>query len=374
MSNIKKYNIFIFFSTFSKTMIEIFLPIFIFNYRQSIKDVLYFYLVMYFFTTLFIPIISILSRKLHYKSIIFISYLFFYFSIIILNKYQLTNENILLISISYSLYLLLYWVGRHFYALKIIENKKVTNSVSSFMIVGVLAMIPAALIGSIILDKFSFLVLLITIIILNLISIIPLYFIKFKKEGEKKDVSFLNIINTFPKKSYLFLIFEQLKFISVLLFPLYIYLYVVEKLNFIGIINLFMNLSSIICVYLLSKKMDKNKKDYLSILSVLLAVVWIFKINTNVQIFLLLIVFLEGIFKTSLETTILRNIYCFGKNYNELYIYFIEFIKNFSRVVFIALFLMFNSNIKFILYLGVLSLIITSVLKFDAGKYGYKKR
>lgn len=348
MSNLKRYNIFIMLSTFTKFMIELFIPILMYKAHISFKVILIFFLLKFLFITILIPLSSCIGKKINFKKM-----------------------EIIIFSFMYASYLIFYWIGRHIYAMSILEDKKTTEFVSSFTICSLIGALPGAYLGALILNKFGFTTLNIIILIISIVSVLPLANIKEKASKEKIKIK--SIIRKYPLKNYLFLFLEQFKQISIALFPLFLYLKISKKLEYIGIINIIINISSIIYVYLLAKKMDKNKKDYLSIMCLLLSVIWLFKLNINNSNIMFLIIFIEGIFVFGLETIILRNIYSYGKEYKILsYNLFIEFIKNFSKVLILLIYIIFNLKLKIILYIGLFMLFISSFIKFDDGKYGYK--
>ncbi len=231
--------------------------------------------------------------------------------------------------------------------------------------------LPGAYAGALILKHFGFTVLNIILLVISIVSVLPLS--KIKEKASKEKIEIKSIMKKYPLKNYLFLFLEQFKQINIALFPLYLYLAISRKFEYIGVVGVITNISSIIYVYLLAKKMDKNKKDYLGIMCLLLSVLWLFKLNIESSKIMIFIIFLEGIFVFGLETIILRNIYSYGKEYKVLsYNLFIEVIKNIFRVVILFIFIIFDFKLKLILYVGLIMLFISSFIKFDDGKYGYK--
>ena len=206
-----------------------------------------------------------------------------------------------------------------------------------------------------------------------ILSIIPLIKIKDVKIESEKSIK--NIIKTFPKQNYTFIIIEQLRYIGTSLFPLYIYLNIKKEFNFLGVINIISGLGSIIYIYLLSKKMDKNKKDYLKASSIFLGIIYLLKINISSTKLFLIIMFFEGVMKSALDTIVLRNTYAYGKNYKiPNYIEFIELLNNITRTLFLIIFYILDLNLKTIIIISIVGIIINAFIKFDDGKYGYKKR
>lgn len=362
MNEIKKYNIFIFITTVIKSMIEIFIPIILFNKGISLKDILLFYLFKYIFLLIFANLIKLF--KIKNKTLIYISsfvsiitYLLLYFS-------DKSFSYLILISFLYSLYLSFYWIYRHNTALSIIENKMTTERSSKFMIITLFGIIPSSIIGGYIINNLNIIILIIIIFVLTITS---LFFIT--KENNVKEKSKLI---KFPIQNKIFLFFEQFKFIALSLFPLYAYNKISNSYTYIGLLNALTALISILYIIFIAHKMDKNKKDYLSLMCILLCITWILKLLINNDIFFLIITALEGISRYALDTIVLRNIYSFGKNFDALhYNVYIENIRNISRIFIIFIIIILNSNIETIILFGILSLFISAFIKFDDGRNGY---
>lgn len=373
MSKLKKFNIFLTFSSFAKGMIEIFIPLIMYEKGYGIKKILIFLLIKFLFVELFLPVSAIVGKKINFKNLIILSNFLFIGMNIYFNFIDFKFYELIIFASIFASYLMFYWMGRHIYGMSIIEDKKTTENVSSYTIFTLIGTLPAAYTGALILNNFGFTVLSITLLAIATISVIPLYFIREEASKEKLDLK--KIIKNFPIKNYIFIFLEQIKHLAMGLFPLYVYLEISKKYEFIGMSNAIICIASIIYVYFLAKIMDKNKKDYLSLVCILLAITWIFKLNVYSKTIILIIMFFEGIFTFGLETITLRNIYSYGKEYKVLsYNLFMEALRNTSRIIILTIFILLSFNLKFILYIAVFSLILNSIIKFDDGKYGYKKR
>ena len=171
----------------------------------------------------------------------------------------------------------------------------------------------------------------------------------------------------------MFLFFEQLKFFTITLFPLYIFINIKDELKYIAITNIIIGISSIIYIFLLSKLMDKNKKSYLKPMLIFLFITLLIKLNVESSTIMLIIIFIEGISKSALDTIILRNTYSFQKNYNNIsYILFIELIYSLFRTIILIVYITLDIELKTILYIGTISLLINSFIGYEEGKNGYK--
>lgn len=371
MSDLKKYNIFITITSFSKLLVELFIPLILYDYGFTIKNIILYMIIKYTLCIIMIPITMEINKKISWSKIMILSSFFFSLTYIYLNIMTKSLLSLIILSIIFSIYLIFYWLGRHIYGLSIIEDKKTTDNVSLYTIFTVLGSIPATYIGSLILKYFGFITLTIIVLILMLISIIPLT--KINKDIKYIKPNLKPIIKTFPKRNYLFTFIEQFRYILNNIFPLYIYLYIKKEFTYIGITNLICSIGSIIYIFIISKNMDKNKKDYLSITCILLSILYIGKLNINNTNLFYIIVFIEGILKVTLDTIVQRNAYVYGRNYDvNSYIEFTELLNNIFRTIILIIFYLLNLNLRNIIYIGILGIFINSFVKYDDGKYGYK--
>lgn len=370
MSNLKKYNIFVFITTFAKLLIEVFIPLILYNMNFTIKEIILFLIIKHALCTIFLPITKLVIKKTSTTFLMIISSILFTLSYIYLNFLTKNILKLLIFTTLLSMYLTFYWVGRHTYALSIIEDKKATDNVSIYTIFTILGGLFSTYIGSILLEKTSYLFLSIIVLFLMLISIIPLTKIKSKKETN--EIKLITIITSFPKRNYIFTFLDQLRFVLVTIFPLYIYLNINKSYKYIGIINIVSGLGSIIYIYILKKLMDKNKRDYLSSSLLYLAITYTLKLLTKNNIIFLIIVFFEGIFRSVVDLITLRNTYVYSKNYTRLnYTIFTEGINNIGRVIILTLFYITNISLEKIILICILGILINIFIKYDDGKYGY---
>lgn len=370
MSNLKKYNIFTFVTTFAKLLIEVFIPLILYNMNFTIKEIILFLIIKHALCTIFLPITKLVIKKKSTTFLMIISSILFTLSYIYLNFLTKNLFKLLIFTTLLSMYLTFYWVGRHTYALSIIEDKKATDNVSLYTIFTILGGLFSTYIGSILIEKTSYLFLSIIVLFLMLISIIPLTKIKSKKETN--EIKLITIITSFPKRNYIFTFLDQLRFVLVTIFPLYIYLNINKSYKYIGIINIVSGLGSIIYIYILKKLMDKNKSDYLSSSLFYLAITYTLKLLTKNNIIFLIIVFFEGIFRSVVDLITLRNTYVYSKNYTRLnYTIFTEGINNIGRVIILTLFYITNISLEKIILICILGILINIFIKYDDGKYGY---
>ena len=370
MSDLKKYNIFIFITSFAKLLVEIFIPLILYNMSFTIKEIILFLILKYSFCLLFIPVGYFIGKKYSVSTLMILSSIIFSITYIYLSQINRNLTSLIILSILYSSYLMFYWLGRHTYGLSIIEDKKTTDNVSLYNIFTILGGLFSPFIGSYIIEKTSTLTLSTIVLVLMIISIIPLT--KIKKIKLNSNTQIKHIIKSFPKTNYIFNTLDQLRYILYTVLPLWIYINIKSKYSYIGILNIITGLGSIIYIYLLSKKMDKNKKDYLSLSLLIMGIIYFLKITITSNLAYLIITLFEGITKSSLDTITLRNTYVYQKNYCiTSYIIFTEIINNIARTLFLIIFYIFNIPLKTMLLICILGIFLNVFIKYDDGKYGY---
>ncbi len=370
MSDLKKYNIFIFITSFAKLLVEIFIPLILYNMSFTIKEIILFLILKYSFCLLFIPVGYFIGKKYSVSTLMILSSIIFSITYIYLSQINRNLTSLIILSILYSSYLMFYWLGRHTYGLSIIEDKKTTDNVSLYNIFTILGGLFSPFIGSYIIEKTSTLTLSTIVLVLMIISIIPLT--KIKKIKLNSNTQIKHIIKSFPKTNYIFNTLDQLRYILYTVLPLWIYINIKSKYSYIGILNIITGLGSIIYIYLLSKKMDKNKKDYLSLSLLIMGIIYFLKITITSNLAYLIITLFEGITKSSLDTITLRNTYVYQKNYCiTSYIIFTEIINNIARTLFLIIFYIFNVPLKTMLLICILGIFLNVFVKYDDGKYGY---
>lgn len=370
MSDLKKYNIFIFITSFAKLLVEIFIPLILYNMSFTIKEIILFLILKYSFCLLFIPVGYFIGKKYSVSTLMILSSIIFSITYIYLSQINRNLTSLIILSILYSSYLMFYWLGRHTYGLSIIEDKKTTDNVSLYNIFTILGGLFSPFIGSYIIEKTSTLTLSTIVLVLMIISIIPLT--KIKKIKLNSNTQIKHIIKSFPKTNYIFNTLDQLRYILYTVLPLWIYINIKSKYSYIGILNIITGLGSIIYIYLLSKKMDKNKKDYLSLSLLIMGIIYLLKITITSNLAYLIITLFEGITKSSLDTITLRNTYVYQKNYCiTSYIIFTEIINNIARTIFLIIFYIFNVPLKTMLLICILGIFLNVFIKYDDGKYGY---
>ena len=223
-----------------------------------------------------------------------------------------------------------------------------------------IAVIISSYIGSLFLDFMSMEVLTIISISLFLASLIPLNLLEFNHEKNDKKIDLLSNIKQIPFKDlYLFGTYELINVVK-FLFPLYLFIYVKNNYQIVGIMSLLSNLATILFAYFYGKKIN-GSHNYLKFSILFVVITFILKANVT-SYFLILIAFLEGISCKMYELSISKEFYSLSKkfeyeNYNLVY----EVVQNTFRSLGTLILFLFLNDLKMMIYI-ILLFILTGVL------------
>lgn len=299
-----RFNIFSFISTFARSLIEIFISLYLFKNGYSIQCIILFY----FFTNLFaIPLSYFfvkIGEKTKYIYIMIIGLIAFVIVQLLLRNIIQSSYYLLLISFIYSIYRRGYWVARRLYITKIMPTQKTSELFSIVLVMSQLASIAAGYVGSIILSNVNILALTIISSILLFLSVIPLFGIKYN--NDLKDIKLKENLKKYDKKNYLIFSFFELNNLVTFIFPIYIALYVENSYSLAGNLNAVSNIAIILFIIFYGKVLNK-KKNYLIVSTILVLLCLILKLNIN-NYFILAIYFFEGII-TKMQNQSVNKIY-----------------------------------------------------------------
>ena len=225
MKNVKLYNIYLFISTFSRNIIDIYIPIFLYQKGINIRNILGIYIIIYLMG-IFISYMSIkIGNFIGYKYILILSSILTSLCFYILQD----SNNIYLISLIVSLSMFTYHPIRHIYGIKLFGSK---IKVGKMLILQYLASIVSSLF---VIRKIKR----IYLIFIALVSIIPSIWM------EREDSKKIKYNQSISKRRFCFYVFDQFKILFLLLEPLYLYI-IKNQVSYIGIFNIIINISAII--------------------------------------------------------------------------------------------------------------------------------
>ena len=363
-SNQKKFNLYVFLSTFSRNLIEVFIPLILYKFGYSLKEVILYYLLVNIILIILVYPCIWLSKKTSNRTLSLVGIFSFIVVQILLNNIIYDMKYIFVLSFFYSLYRIGYWLARRFYNLKVIHKKDISNSYSLISIVNQIAIILSSYIGSLFLEFVSTEVLTLISVLLFLISIIPLYKLEFNHEKNDEKIEIIKTIKRIPFRNlYIFGAYESIN-VTKFLFTLYLFIYVKNNYQIVGIMNIFTNLATIIFAYFYGKKINE-KDNYVKLSILFISVVYFLKANSVSYILLVVISFLEGIATKMYELSISKEFYAMSKkfeyyNYNLMF----ELVLSIFRTIVLFICYFFVNDLKIMLYISIGLIFISSLMNF----------
>jgi MFS family permease len=354
VENQKKFNLYVFISTFARALIETFIPLLLFKFGYNLKEVVFYFLVYNLIELVISYPLVYLATKKGNKLLAIFGFIGFVLTQIMLNRMYIGLSYLIIIATLYAIYRTGYWLSRRYFNLKVIQKKNISSTYSIVTIVNQVALIFAGYIGSLILDFIGTNVLTIIAIVLYVISIIPLFMFKFEHDETNTDVK-IELFKTLKEVSFNNIyVFGSYEILNVLkfFFTLYLFIYVKNTYQTVGLFNLITNLSVMIFAFYYGKKTD-GKKNYLKLSIILTCLVYILKANV-VSVLLVVISLLEGIAIKMYEISMNKEMYSLSKkfeynNYNLMY----EIVCKVFRAIVLVICYFFINDLKVMIYVSV---------------------
>lgn len=369
--NSKQFNRYVFLSTFSRNLIEVFIGTILYKGGFSLKQVILYYLIVNLVSLIITKPFIHLSKKTSNRVLSIIGVIAFILLQILLNKIIISYYYLLTIGILFGVYRRGYWMSRRFYNLKVIHKDNIANKYTLISIINQLAVVISSYVGSLLLDFISIRVLTIISITLFLMSIIPLYKLKFQHEHNDEKLDLVKTLKQIGFSNiYLFASYEMLNVIK-FFFPLYIFIYVKDTYQTIGLVSLLQSIATIIFSYMYGRLANKNK-DYLHLAIILTVIVYLLKANT-VGYLLFIVSFFEGITTKMSEISVNKNFYQISKKfeyYNYNYAY--EFSQNLLRSLILIICFIFIKDIRIMIYLCLVVQTIGLLFNFKCDKKDFE--
>lgn len=371
MKQIKAYNIFVFLSMLARSLIDCFIPIILYNKGLEVKYIICFLLLNYSLSFILNMPLGFIAKKITFKWLLIITSFTGWLSYYYLLMVKLDLNSLFLFTLFHVITSHTYWLSRHYYALEVLSKHNLASKTGNIVIASTMALIPISYIGALLLNYIESVQLLIVVVSLYIISVIPLFKITEQRKGSNYKLSSIsqNVVSTLARQSLWFMAIAQFRMISRYLFPLFLYLYVERNYEYIGFFNIAVSIASVIFVYGFSKKMDKEKKDYLILSSILFSIVYLLKLNINNMGLMLFLGLFEGIVDKMYELAFNRNLYALGYHYDSMaYTVIIEGFQNISRIIITLLLLLLAINLKNVLYISAFMFVISGLIGFDDGE------
>ena len=338
------FNIFTLISTFGRSLIEIFISLFLFKSGFSIKEILLFYLVENIIAIFLSYIFVMIGERFRYSIVMYIGIISLFIFYILANFIQLNIWYLMLLAILYAFYRRGYWLSRRFYITNVMPQSNSSEVFSITLVLSQIASILAGYFGAFFLDKVNILPVAIVSTGLLFISVIPLLNIKYEKTNTKIEL-FKNL-KQYDKRNLLAFSLYELNNLVTFLFPIYIALYIKDSYTMAGSTNAITKLAIIIFIFVYGKIIKKRNHFVLStILSLLIYISKLLVLNY----FILIIYFIEG-FISVMQTQSNNKIYFENRNgmdlthYNLIY----QILQSVVRVI-VVIPLFFMNDIKYMI-------------------------
>ena len=349
-----KFNIFLFISNFARSLIEIFVSLYLYKNGFSIKSILIFFLIDNLFAIFLSYFFVKIGEKYKYTIVMYIGIISFVLLQIVLNNINNSVSYLFLISLLYSIYRRGYWVSRRFYISNVIPKNNSSEKFSIILILSQLSSIASGYLGALFLDSLGMIYLTLLSSLLLFISVIPLSKIKYEKTNKK--IELIKNIKKYDKRNFLAFSLYELNNLINLIFPIYIAIYIQNSYVMAGSLNAISNVAMIIFIFIYGKVI--KKKNYFVLSSALFIIMCTTKVFLY-NYFILVIYFIEGIVKL-MQNQSLNKIYFENRknmdltHYNLIY----QIVESLVRVI-VVIPLIFISNIRLMI---MIVLIIMSIL------------
>jgi len=336
MKNIKNYYTYIFISTLTRNIVDVYSVVYLYKLGFSVKNIVLTYIIAYFLGIYLSKLSITLGNKIGYKYILISSSIITSLTLFVIRY----SHNLYLIAIFLSLSIFTYHPIKHYYGMLFLKQKK---QIGSNLIIVYLATLLSSIIA---IKNFE----VIYLVIISIIGIIPALFIK--KELPKK----IDYPKKLSKNKIKYFIFDQFKIIFLLLEPLYLYL-ISNNLSYVGYFNIILTISSVICIHLLVTKINLERSyKYLNIIFIIILLLKINILNKNI---LLIIAVLEGIGIKTNELVSNINLY-HNSNKSIGYIIIVEKIFCLVRTIILCFIYFLQVDLKIILYILIIGIFILS--------------
>lgn len=361
-SNQKKFNVYVFLSTFARNLVELFIPIMLYKFGYDIKDVIFYLLMMNVFSLIMSYPSTMFSNKFGNKAFTVVGVIAFAVLQILLGNMWMGNSYLLCIGFLFALYRRGYWMPRRYYNLKVMGKNNISSSYSIITIVNQLGIVISSYIGSLVLDFLSIDYLIVIAIILFLLSLLPIHFMEFEHKETNSKIEVLKTMLSIPKRDLFMFATYEIWYIVKFLFPIYLFLYVKETYQTVGILSLITNLATMIFAYFYGKKINKDK-NFLKLSIFLICLVYFLKLNVF-GVLLVVISFIEGIVCKMYEISVQKEFYALSKkfeyhSYNCVY----DIIQNLFRSL-VTIVLYFIPDVRWMIIICLLVMLSGMLVTF----------
>jgi MFS family permease len=307
---------------FARSMIAIFIPIFLLQMGWSISHVMFFYFIFNVFDAPLNFFAKWLTYKIGARKVIALGTLFYVAFFAVLYNLNVGMWSLLiLMALFAAFYDAFYWVAHIYFFMRCEKNdRNISKGVSLLYIVKKIAGILAPIFGALILIFFDKQLLIGLSMIFLLLSIVPLF--KIKDTRDRPDKKPKNLREFFKKGDGLkeYIIKGLFSFHNVaegVIWPIFIYT-IFKTVESVAIIPIMAAGTVIIFTYFTSKVKKTNRSQIMTLGAFLISITWILRLIIEGSIFYYVSVLLIGVFAMLVSLPLESNIYEKGEKKDAL--------------------------------------------------------
>lgn len=348
--NEKLFDIYVFLTTFSRKLIEVFIGTILFKAGFSFQEVILFALLNYAFCALIAAPCVAASKKFSNKALAFVGVAAFIILQVMLNYISLQIWYLVVAAFVYAIYRKAYWVSRRYYTMRLVSRQEnVARKYSAIAFLNQFGIMASSYVGAILLEFVSINALTLISFALLIFGTFILHFIKFPTEKSNIKINPLKAARKAPFSSLVHIACYELINICKVLFPLFLIIYVKDTYTTIGIVNLVADVAALVFIYIYGRLINK-KRNFLKLSILLFIVAKICQINSE-GIALMLFSFFEGFVARMYEQSFHKEFLVLSRkfdyfNFNLLY----ELVMDVSRLAVLALLFFCFADVKVMLY------------------------
>ncbi|MBT4209784.1 MAG: MFS transporter [Candidatus Komeilibacteria bacterium] len=307
---------------FARSMIAIFIPIFLLQMGWSISHVMFFYFIYNIFDAPLNFFAKWLTYKIGAKKVIALGTLSYIASFAILYNLDVGMWPLLiLMALFAALYDTFYWVAHIYFFIRCEKNdRNISKGISLLYIVKKIAGILAPIFGGLILIFFDKQLLIGLSVLILLLSIIPLFKIKTTKDRpDKKPKKFKQFFKKGDGlKEYIIKgLFSFHQAAEGIIWPIFIYT-IFKTIESVAIIPIIVAGTVIIITYFTSKIKKTNRSHIMALGAFLISITWILRLVIDNNIFYYASIFLIGLFVVLVSLPLESNMYEKGEKKDAL--------------------------------------------------------
>lgn len=305
---------------FGLALIFIFEPIYLFRLGYSLQQIMLFWVMVYFFYVVSIPIGAKISERFGYEHTMF--YGTFFWILLYLGLYLIEAHSIFfyITPLIYAIQKSLYWPAYHANFSKYSADSEEGREIGSLNILTSFTFIIGPAIGGFILHQWGFHVLFILVAIMFLLSNIPMLLTKERFVSEPVDYkdSYKKLFKKGNRKKFFAYLGFGEEILVVVVWPIFISLFIKDMLS-IGELVAVTTLITMLATLVIGRLSDKmNRRKILRTGSLLYSIVWFFRLIIQTQWGVFIIDGLSRVSKNLVAVPLIAIIYDDAKDHKVM--------------------------------------------------------